>query len=737
MTQRLRGALLLGSVLFAGGLCLFTPRLHAAENLVPEGTFQNKDAAGKPANWEMMNPEGLNVAAEDGDPFLRIVNGDNAKAVGIQKTVKLPAGSKLAVVSARMRTAHFALGKEGWHEARIALRFENDKGEMAGGYPSMPNLRTNSDWVTRQVVLDVPDGATRLVMQPGLWLATGTLDLDDIRVEAYGSGREYLRERARPLRENFPEGTFEQAEGGGNAPVGWSVPSARQFQVVESGGAKVLRISNPQPDADLYATGLFEIDPKWATLDFALRARVADFAPGTYGWKQARILATFLDENNKQIAETTLASLGGNQEWKQHTARADVPENARYLRLAAGWERAAGVLEIDDLALKPAGEAPLANAELPPGQKLGWGEEKAETISTKRARMSLNGIWRFIPAEGPAARDPKAGWGFIRVPGSWKNNDHLLARGQGRIWQNFNGDRLAQAWYERTIKVPAEWAGRAVLLDLRRVSTDAVVYIDGKEIGSVNWPGGTVDITDAVTPGREATLRLRVIATDDRAQVSIYMGYLQNEMRPANLDNRGVIATSPSSAARRAPTSTTCSCAPRRGRRSSTSTLNWPGSPPPGICKLTARLLDEQGKVEKTFTQTLPAKASGMQTATASWDWADPRLWDVGKPNLYTLQLDVSGAGVDDQYVQEFGFREFWIEGKKFFLNNTEFRLRPGNIQYGVTASKWLNAATTSAKSGRKTAPAGEPQTTTCAWSPRPTASGCPSAATCCSWPTG
>jgi beta-galactosidase len=95
-------------------------------------------------------------------------------------------------------------------------------------------------------------------------------------------------------------------------------------------------------------------------------------------------------------------------------------------------------------------------------------------------------------------------------------------------------------------------------------------------------------------------------------------------------------------------------------------------------------MLDETGKVEQTFSQTLTVQVAGMQKITASWNWPNPRLWDAGQPHKYTMQLDVKGAGIHDQYRQEFGFREFWIEGKKLFLNNSEFRLRPGVVQYGA-----------------------------------------------------
>ena len=77
-------------------------------------------------------------------------------------------------------------------------------------------------------------------------------------------------------------------------------------------------------------------------------------------------------------------------------------------------------------------------------------------------------------------------------------------------------------------------------------------------------------------------------------------------------------------------------------------------------------MLDEKGAVEKTFTAAAAVEAKETQTLTLSWPWADPRLWDVGQPNLYTLRLKVTGAGLDDEYNQEFGFREFWVEGASF-----------------------------------------------------------------------
>ena len=47
-------------------------------------------------------------------------------------------------LSVRMRGTNLKPGKEGWHDARVALSFE---GVAAGYPPRVPELRADSDWV--------------------------------------------------------------------------------------------------------------------------------------------------------------------------------------------------------------------------------------------------------------------------------------------------------------------------------------------------------------------------------------------------------------------------------------------------------------------------------------------------------------------------------------------------------------------------------------------------------------
>ena len=95
-----------------------------------------------------------------------------------------------------------------------------------------------------------------------------------------------------------------------------------------------------------------------------------------------------------------------------------------------------------------------------------------------------------------------------------------------------------------------------------------------------------------------------------------------------------------------------------------------------------AEMLDEKRRGGEDLRRGGGGGGEDGRPLTFSWPWVDPRLWDVGQPNLYTLRLKVKGAGLDDEYNQQFGFREFWIEGR-ILLNGTEIRLRQGCFYWG------------------------------------------------------
>ena len=110
----------------------------------------------------------------------------------------------------------------------------------------------------------------------------------------------------------------------------------------------------------------------------------------------------------------------------------------------------------------------------------------------KRAQVSLDGIWRFIPAAEGAA-SPKLGWAYIKVPGTWQSSRPADRRTWSRRAAVRSGTfmmgRACRAPGTSGRSVPAEWQGRAISLRFDRVCTDAMVYVNGRECGKSPGPG--------------------------------------------------------------------------------------------------------------------------------------------------------------------------------------------------------------------------------------------------------
>lgn len=327
-------------------------------------------------------------------------------------------------------------------------------------------------------------------------------------------------------------------------------------------------------------------------------------------------------------------------------------------------------------------------------------DHRIHPSNSKRSQIYLNGIWQFIPAEPTNAPNttqlqpppPDAGWGSILVPGDWQRENHdstpgVVKRGTGKAWEKFKGSKLAKAWYQRSIKIPQEWNGRSILLDIRRVSTDAIVYVNGIHCSEINWPYGAVDITRVVKPGEEAILTILVVAAADEKEKTVIMSPNEMYKTEAKLASRGLIGEVRLLSLPQGPHVSDVFVHTSTRKQQIELDVELQGVQQAESVQFIAEMLDENGKVERKFPTTANVKATPTQVLKLIWNWPNPRLWDVNQPNLYTLRLSVRGNGIEDEYDQQFGFREFWIEGRNFYLNGQQMRLRP--TMFNDTWQSW------------------------------------------------
>jgi len=327
-------------------------------------------------------------------------------------------------------------------------------------------------------------------------------------------------------------------------------------------------------------------------------------------------------------------------------------------------------------------------------RQLYWGKEPVEKISATRARICLNGEWNFYPILISGGKPEMKHAGGIQVPGTWSGfhwkgytktvENSIIKRNADPVfknvisWQQWDNMNIHSAWYRRIIHVPEIWDGRKICLNLSRVSTDARVFVNDVFCGEINWPSGSVDISKAVKPGTDAELAILVTASPQQEDVFLPVWESSNEYKliEKKVDCSGLVDDVFLSSYPADGKINDVFVKTSTRKKEITLEIEVEGSRG-GSAEISAKILNREGIEEKSFSATLAFAEKQLQSFSVSWIWPDPKLWDADNPNIYTLLLEIKGAGLNDIYRQDFGFKEFWIEGKSFFLNGTEIKFRP------------------------------------------------------------
>jgi hypothetical protein len=234
----------------------------------------------------------------------------------------------------------------------------------------------------------------------------------------------------------LPQGTFEQP-GVDGKPAGWQIQSPDATTL--AGDAKNHWV---QLRDGAVMTHFLKLPPEWTRLTVSARLKLSDYQKGPEGWHGARVGLRFLDAKNEMVGEYP-PSLDptGSIGWSTKEVTIDIPAGATRLQIEPALWGSKGLLEVDDIVVKASTEAAptvaAVDAAWPTSAKVLWGSEPVEAQNAKRARVSLNGAWKFSPAQsvrGQANVAPGKGWGYIQVPGSWLRNEDMIEAGKGPQW---------------------------------------------------------------------------------------------------------------------------------------------------------------------------------------------------------------------------------------------------------------------------------------------------------------
>ena len=345
------------------------------------------------------------------------------------------------------------------------------------------------------------------------------------------------------------------------------------------------------------------------------------------------------------------------------------------------------------------------NAPLPDGAPSDvWGLGDAwRQITPTREKISMNGLWGFRPVLSGETTDrppaPDDCWGWCKVPAMWPSRMEGEQAVQ-RIWlaprfEENARDLMAfeQAWYKRIITVPQTFSGKRIILDFTMLQTHAKAFVDGAYAGELWFPGGEIDLTKALTPGKEQEITLLVTARPFNAIAQAFTPDRAGAAR-SSVSRRGITGdlylTAIPSAAR------------LDDAHIITSTHDDAITFVVETAGLTNHPYQLRAEVNgcserKTFSakNLVPASDGSLRFTS---EWKNPKHWDTHTTNnRYTVTLtllDDAGNTLDVLTPITFGFRDIRIEGRNFILNGTPVHLRVfGNSTIAASADKATKAA--------------------------------------------
>jgi beta-galactosidase len=337
------------------------------------------------------------------------------------------------------------------------------------------------------------------------------------------------------------------------------------------------------------------------------------------------------------------------------------------------------------LTAAASGGATSTEAPLPQGVRAVWDMSKAYHQTTPtRERICINGLWRWQPAETQSQQVPAENWGHFKVPGCWPGVTDYMQKDSQTVyphpsWANRRLRDVTAAWYERDIAIPADWAGRRIAVSVEYLNSLALVYVNGAKAGEIQFPGGEVDLSSMCRPGGSYRLSLLVVALPLRGVMLSYTDSASAREVKGSVARRGLcgdvylVSTPPG------PRITDLRVGTSVRRQELILDTAVEGLDTDAQYAFGVRVLKDARSVKEFTSRSFRSSDLKEGRITVTQNWMPDKLWDIHTPgNTYGFEVSLLDAGdkvADTAWPQRFGFREFWIDGRDFFLNGTRIFL--------------------------------------------------------------
>jgi hypothetical protein len=149
------------------------------QNVFPDGDFDKANARGQMPVWWGISGNVSIVMADNGHKTLRIINDDLKAGVGPVYHFNLNPKWTAITVTALMKATHLKVANKNYAGADLEVHLVASQG-MVG--KSVLQLKQDSDWKELSTRLEIPENVTSLDILPTMWEATGTMEIENIRI---------------------------------------------------------------------------------------------------------------------------------------------------------------------------------------------------------------------------------------------------------------------------------------------------------------------------------------------------------------------------------------------------------------------------------------------------------------------------------------------------------------------------------------------------------------------------
>ena len=278
--------------------------------------------------------------------------------------------------------------------------------------------------------------------------------------------------------------------------------------------------------------------------------------------------------------------------------------------------------------------------------------------------------WKFNLGDSAAYSQPDfndSSWRSLNLPHDWAiegdfSKENPSGTGGGALPGGIG-------WYRKTFTVPGYKEGEKVYIDFDGAYMNTTVYINGHELGT--RPYGYASFSYDITPWLKEGDNVIAVKVDNSDQPNsrwysgcgIYRHVWLRKLDAIHVAQWGTYVTTSDIT----PDSATVNIATTVDNTLATD----------AEVTLTTRVIDPHGKVAATVTASDNIAAGKSATVNQSARVADPQLWSLDNPALYSVVTDVAvGGKTVDTYQTTTGIRtiEFTAD-KGFFLNGEQVKI--------------------------------------------------------------